>query len=107
MGLKSHTFVLIAGHVASFRALDRDRSVPIEWTRGPRIKIKTTCLLKQVITATISGDVADGGASIVRSAGDPRVDRVDTDHRSSDCARALINPVITATISHDQTHLKR
>ena len=57
--------------------------------------------------AQILGDVADGGASIGRSAGDPRVDRVDTDHRSSDRACALINPVITATISRDQTHLKR
>ena len=40
-----HTVSLNAGDVASFRALDRDRSAPIEWTRGPRIKIKTTCLL--------------------------------------------------------------
>ena len=44
-----------------------------------------------VITAQISGDVADGGASIGWSAGDPRVDRVDADHRSSDRARALLN----------------
>ena len=84
--------------MASFRALDRDQSTPIEWTRGPRIKIKTTCLLKQVITATISGDVADRGASIGRSAGDPRVDRVDKDHRSFDRARGINMEVITVLI---------
>ena len=40
-----HAVSLNASDVASFRALDRDRSAPIKWTRGPRIKIKTTCLL--------------------------------------------------------------
>ena len=93
--------------MASFRALDRDRSAPIEWMRGPRIKIKTTCLLKQDIKATISGDVADGGASIRRSAGDPRVDRVDADHRSFDRARGINMEVITVLILCIETHRDR
>ena len=58
MGLKSHTVLLIAGHVAQGEALDRDRSAPIEWTRGPRIIDQARALLNQVITATIECDVA-------------------------------------------------
>ena len=57
-GTKSHIVFSIAGHVERGEALDHDWSAPIKWTRGPRIKIKTTCLLKQVITALISCDVA-------------------------------------------------
>ena len=60
--------------------------------------MKTTCLLKQVITTTISGNVADGGASIGRSAGDPRIDRVDADHRSFNRARGINMEVITVLI---------
>ena len=58
VGLKSHTVLLIAGHVAQGEALDRDRSVPIEWTRGPRITDQARALLNRVITATIECDVA-------------------------------------------------
>ena len=57
-GTKVPHSVSTAGHVERGEALDRDQSAPIEWTRGPRIKIKTTCLFKQVITALISCDVA-------------------------------------------------
>ena len=42
----------------------------------------STCPFNRVITATIECDVADGGALIGRSAENPRVDRVDVDHRS-------------------------
>ena len=31
-----------------------DRHASIEWTRGPRIKIKTTCFLKRIITVRLS-----------------------------------------------------
>ena len=31
-----------------------DRHASIEWTRGPRIKIKTTCFLKRTITVRLS-----------------------------------------------------
>ena len=41
-GTKVPHIVLNAGHVERYEASDRDRSAPIEWTRGPRIKIKTT-----------------------------------------------------------------
>ena len=58
VGLKSHTILLIAGHVAQGEALDRDQSAPIEWTRGPRITDQARALLNQVITATIECDVA-------------------------------------------------
>ena len=56
---------------------------------------------------TVAGDVADGGASIERSAGNPRVDRVDADHRSSDRARVLINRVITVGSSATWRHHTR
>ena len=46
VGLKSHTVFSTAGHVERGEALDRNRSAPIKWTRGPRINIKTTCLIK-------------------------------------------------------------
>ena len=45
----------------------------------------------------ISGDMADGGASIGRSAGDPRVDCMDADHQSINHARAFLGRVITGT----------
>ena len=82
VGFKSHTVLLIARHVAQGEALDRDRSAPIEWTRGPRITHQARALLNRVITATIECNVAEGGALIGRSAENPRVDRVDADHRS-------------------------
>ena len=47
---------------------------------GPPIHQSGTCLKGAIITAQILGDVVDRGASIGRSAGDPRVNRVDTDH---------------------------
>ena len=50
-------------------------------------------------TIFISGDVANGGASIGRSAGDPRVDRVDADHRSINHARGFLRRVITVRSS--------
>ena len=57
VGLKSHTVLLIAGHVAQGEALDRNRSASIEWTRGPRITDQARALLNRVITATIECDV--------------------------------------------------
>ena len=58
MGLKSHTVLLIAGHVAQGEALDRDQSAPIEWTCGPRITDQARALLNRALTATIECDVA-------------------------------------------------
>ena len=47
---------------------------------GPLIAIKHVPQRHNYNGSDFLGDVADGGASIGRSAGDPRVDRVDTDH---------------------------
>ena len=83
MGLKSHTFVLIAGHMAQGEALDRQRIGNPRVDRvnaGPPINQSCTCLKGAIITAQILGDVADRRASITRSAENPRVDHVDADH---------------------------
>ena len=53
VGLKSHAVYLNAGDMAKIGALDRDRSAPIKWTRGPPDLIKRTWLNSGVITATI------------------------------------------------------
>ena len=51
--------------------------------------------------------MADGGASIGRSAENPRVDRVGADHRSINHARAFLRRVIMATIECAETHRDR
>ena len=45
VGLRSHTVLLIAGHVAQGERLDRDRSAPIQWTRSPQITDQARALL--------------------------------------------------------------
>ena len=78
--------------MAQGEALDRRRIGNPRVDRvnaGPPIHQSGTCLKGAIITAQILGDVADGGASIGRSTENPRVDRVDVDHRSFDRARGI------------------
>ena len=63
--------------------------------------------LKSHTIIFISGDVADGGASIGRSARDPRVDRVDADHRSFDRARGINMEVIAVQLKATWQHQTR
>ena len=52
VGLISTLLLPISGDVARGGTSDRDRSAPIEWTRGPQIKSRSRAFLK-VITAQI------------------------------------------------------
>ena len=63
--------------------------------------------LKSHTVIFISGDMADGGASIGWSAGDPCVDRVDADHRSFDRARGINMEVITVQLKATWRHHTR
>ena len=53
VGLSSTEFILDAGDVIRIEGLDRDRSTPIECTRGPPNPIKARALNKGVITFLI------------------------------------------------------
>ena len=48
VGLISTLFLPISGDVARGGASDRDRSAPIEWTRGPRIKSRPRAFLNKL-----------------------------------------------------------
>ena len=52
VGLISTLLLPISGDVARGGTSDRDRSAPIEWTRGPQIESRSRAFLK-VITAQI------------------------------------------------------
>ena len=47
-GTNLHTTLFNMQDVARGGASDRDRSAPIKWTRGPRIQIKTTCVINKL-----------------------------------------------------------
>ena len=74
VGLKSHTILLIAGHVTQGEALDRRRignpHVDRVNTRPP-INQSCTCLKGVIITAQILCDVAASHTSIVWTRGPP------------------------------------
>ena len=68
VGLKSHTVLLIAGHVAQGEALDRRRIENPRVDRvnnGPPINQSCTCLKGVIITAQILCDVAASHMSIM------------------------------------------
>ena len=48
VGLISTLLLPISGDVGRGGASDRDRSAPIEWTRGPRIKSRSRAFLKKL-----------------------------------------------------------
>ena len=47
-GTNLHTTLSNMQDVARGGASDRDRSAPIKWTCGPRIQIKTTCVINKL-----------------------------------------------------------